>query len=175
MARLTSYSLRNLSWALRKGITEDARILAAIDDAASAHPWRESQFALSNTGTDGGSGNVSLQNLVVAHKENSLIGFLAYSMVLDEAEILNIAVHPNYQGLGVACSLLNAALTGFRSAGVKRCLLEVRESNAPARSLYENLEFQVDGVRKNYYPSGTGREDALLMSKLLLELSEEGM
>jgi len=52
-------------------------------------------------------------------------------------------------------------------SGAKRCLLEVRASNAAARGLYRSLGFQVDGVRKNYYPAATGREDALLMSREL--------
>jgi ribosomal-protein-alanine N-acetyltransferase len=54
-----------------------------------------------------------------------------------------------------------------KQQGVRRCLLEVRESNTAARGLYETLSFQLDGIRKNYYPTTTGREDALLMSRQL--------
>ncbi len=161
-----------MNWALRAGVIGDASFLAAIDDAASAYPWRESQFTFSNSGTGGSAGSVSLQDFIVAHNADSPIGFVAYSMVLDEGEILNIAVHPSYQGLGVARSILGLTLANFQSAGAKRVLLEVRKSNGAARSLYESFEFQVDGTRKSYYRAGTGREDALLMSKSFLELSE---
>jgi len=149
----------------------DAGLLAAIDAAASTCPWRESQFAFTDQHSSDSRGTEFAQKVIVAQGDTSLCGFIAFSRVLDEGEILNVAVHPECQGEGVARSLLTAALASMQSAGVKRCLLEVRESNRAARSLYRSFDFQLDGVRKKYYPTNTGREDALLMSKLLLEVA----
>ena len=60
--------------------------------------------------------------------------------------------------------LLGAALHQSLGEGATRCYLEVRASNVAARGLYEKLGFQLDGLRKNYYTTAAGREDALLMS-----------
>jgi len=98
-----------------------------------------------------------------------------YSKVLDEAEILNIAVHPAYQGRGMARNLVLQVIQQLKNEAVERCLLEVRASNTTARGLYDSLGFKPDGVRKNYYRAGDGREDAVLMSKSLLEPSEKRM
>ena len=169
MARPSSHSSSTLEWSLRTGVAHDALLLAAIDSEASAYPWRESQFTPSTEAPCEDIGEVSRQNLVVAESVDSLIGFVVFSKVFDEGEVLNIAVRPSSQGLGIARSLLSATLEVLQSAGVKRCLLEVRESNIAARRLYESFEFHIDGVRKNYYPTNIGRENALLMSKSLLE------
>jgi ribosomal-protein-alanine N-acetyltransferase len=94
-------------------------------------------------------------------------GFIIFSSVLDEVCIHNLAVHPARQGEGFGRSLVVAALELAKQQGAGRCLLEVRESSTAARGLYETLSFQLDGIRKNYYPTPTGREDALLMSRQL--------
>lgn len=94
-------------------------------------------------------------------------GFVIYSQVLDEATILNIAVDANSQRSGLGGKLLRAALRQMKYSGIARCMLEVRYSNTPARKLYEAHGFELDGLRKNYYPDSDGREDALLMSLAL--------
>jgi ribosomal-protein-alanine N-acetyltransferase len=67
----------------------------------------------------------------------------------------------------VGQKLLDAALVQMHATGASCCLLEVRQSNMAARTLYERSGFRLDGIRKNYYPASTGREDALLMSRKL--------
>ena len=89
---------------------------------------------------------------------------LVYLRVLDEATVANVAVLPQHQGRGLGSQLLAEALRHLASDGVRRCLLEVRASNAVALQLYRRHGFSTDGVRKDYYPDGDGREDALLMS-----------
>ena len=74
---------------------------------------------------------------------------------------------PRHQRQGLGGLLLAAALRAAVAAGAGRCLLEVRASNRAALALYRRQGFTEDGVRKNYYPAGAGREDALLMSKEL--------
>jgi ribosomal-protein-alanine acetyltransferase len=91
----------------------------------------------------------------VAMLKGRIAGFVVSRQVADqEREILNVAVHPNFRRLGIASDLLRAEIT--RHAGIH--FLEVRESNAAARQLYERLGFQVVGARPEYYdnPNETG-------------------
>jgi ribosomal-protein-alanine N-acetyltransferase len=104
---------------------------------------------------------------LVAVAGADVAGYVLLYLVLDEVTILNIAVAPPHQGQGLGRQLLQAALRASREHGARRCLLEVRASNRAALALYEGEGFIEDGVRKDYYPAGSGREDALLMSKEL--------
>jgi ribosomal protein S18 acetylase RimI-like enzyme len=91
----------------------------------------------------------------VALLDHKLAGFVVSRKVADkEREILNVAVHPDFRRLHVATSLLRAELTRWPGAH----FLEVRESNSPARALYERLGFEVTGSRPGYYenPSEAG-------------------
>jgi len=175
MAGLAGDSQSLLSWDIRAAEIRDDRSLAAVDAAASLHPWSALQFAelCESDGVDGP--NTNWQKVLIVEVGGFVSGFIVYSSVLDEGEILNIAVHPDYQGQGVARALLETALKDLRLNGVARCQLEVRVSNKAARSLYESLGFELDGVRKNYYPADIGREDALLLSKPLVESVEKRM
>lgn len=94
-------------------------------------------------------------------------GFVLFSTVLDEGSIDKIAVLPLARGLGTGGKLMREALAAMRESGVRRCLLEVRESNLPAQALYARYGFREDGRRVAYYETATGREDAILMSRRL--------
>lgn len=89
-----------------------------------------------------------------------LVGYLAYSVVLDEMEVLNLGVHPDFRKQGIGRGLMQALLKQCRDIGVVKGLLDVKKSNMPAISLYESLGFKQVGVRKKYYPDTN--EDALL-------------
>lgn len=80
-------------------------------------------------------------------------------------EIMNLAVKKDCRRLGIARVLLGKILATAIDLNAEKILLEVRKSNLPARKLYENYGFKVDGVRPNYY----GDEDAILMSLSLKE------
>jgi ribosomal-protein-alanine N-acetyltransferase len=98
------------------------------------------------------------ENLDEKNNENRLIGFLAVQSVMDEMEICNIAVCPDFQGQGVG-SLLLENISDF--AG--RVFLEVRASNLSAQSLYKKQGFVQYHTRKKYYAHPT--EDAILMKR----------
>lgn len=87
-------------------------------------------------------------------------GFIALSVLHDEAEIINIAVTPTHQGKGLANKLMRQAKTIFNERGVKKCFLEVRASNQRAQRFYEKHGFLVIGNRKNYYSEP--KEDAII-------------
>lgn len=101
---------------------------------------------------------------------DTLLGFVEFSTVLDECELLNLAVDRAAQGRGLGRMLLQAMLEEARDAGCGRCLLEVRRSNDAAIALYVSEGFELDGIRKAYYPpqpGSAGAEDALLYSLTL--------
>ncbi|MFT4517899.1 MAG: ribosomal-protein-alanine N-acetyltransferase [Halioglobus sp.] len=138
---------------------QDAAALAEIDSLVNVNPWSKAQFERACESVDA----AQLAVWVLA-QGGRIDGFIVYSQVLEEATLQSIAVQPDHQGKGLGRELLQLALGNMKQAGAEICLLEVRQSNALAQALYLNHGFQLDGVRKNYYPSLDGREDALLMS-----------
>ena len=95
--------------------------------------------------------------------EEQLVAYLFFQIILDEAELLNIAVHPQWQGNGCAKQLLSSAVIELIDSSIKSVFLEVAASNTNAVALYKGLKFKQTGIRKNYYNSSLGKEDALLM------------
>lgn len=94
-------------------------------------------------------------NMLVAETGHSVVGFLLWRAVaLDEAEILNLAVHPEFRRQGVGLELL-------RGLSVPRIFLEVRESNHAARALYRRAGFEECGLRRKYYDNPP--EDGIVM------------
>jgi len=148
---------------VRQARCADAAALAALDVQVSASPWSEQQF-LSACVNDQGR-----ETVLLIDTGPRVQGFVVYSQVLDEVSIHNIAVDPGLQGKGLGEFLLSTALTRARERGASRCLLELRVSNEVARGLYRKFGFVQDGLRKGYYPTASGREDAVLMSLVLDE------
>lgn len=104
-------------------------------------------------------------------ENGELIGYGGISVAADEAEILNIAVHPSFRRLGVGVRLMRVLIDAAQERGACSLYLEVRASNVAAAALYRSLGFETIGVRKNYYTSP--REDAVLMSLSLGEREEK--
>ena len=144
---------------LRPDRAADLKPMAALEQLAALSPWSLSQFAglVVKPATDS----------LVLERDQTLLGFALFQRVLDEATLLNIAVHPDLQGCGLGRRLLEGVIAGLREQGVRRLLLEVRVGNAAALGLYRRLGFAEDGTRRDYYPGEKGREDALLMSLTL--------
>ena len=97
---------------------------------------------------------------VVLEEDGTLIGYLVAYEVLDEGELLNIAILPAQRGRGLGRMLLGQWLAGLLQKGFRKVFLDVRENNIPAIRLYESFGFRAVGLRKGYYSSG---EDALEM------------
>jgi [ribosomal protein S18]-alanine N-acetyltransferase len=147
---------------IRTAVAADVPVIAQIDAMASGPAaWSHKQLLAVCDGS-----SLTEHVLVVEENANTL-GFVVYQCVVDEGSIHTIAVHPQFRRLGLASCLLEAAMSEFAQAGVARVFLEVRLSNVAARGLYQRSGFEDNGIRKNYYRSELGREDALLMSKLL--------
>lgn len=92
-----------------------------------------------------------------------LIAYAAYSVIVDEMELMNIGVHPFYRRNGHAAALMGEMLRRCEERGVVAGFLEVRTSNRGAIALYKRFGFEQKGVRKGYYPDNG--EDALLFRK----------
>lgn len=95
-------------------------------------------------------------------------GFVLTRIVLDEAELLTIAVDPGFRRRGIARDLLDLFDRSLPPRGVRRAFLEVAASNHPARALYAASGWRPVGERRGYYRAqGQAPVDALLLSKAL--------
>ncbi len=103
-------------------------------------------------------------SLTLARRKPSIAGFSLVRSVLDEAELMLIAVRPSEQGRGIGHALLEEAKAWSRTQGALRLFLEVRSGNS-AVSLYESAGFIQVGCRKDYYRGALGeKSDALTLS-----------
>lgn len=138
---------------LREATLKDLNELLFIEEQAHHYPWSEATLKWC----------IEQHHIhcFVLYENRELIGFAVYEYAIDEATLLNIAIHPFMQGKGFGKQLLQQSLLLIGNE-IKKIFLEVRISNAVAQQLYKNIGFTEFGVRKNYYPTATGREDAKL-------------
>jgi ribosomal-protein-alanine N-acetyltransferase len=100
---------------------------------------------------------------LVALEDGRLLGYVGMMCVLDEGQIINVATHPDARRRGVGRALMIAIEQSAKERGIVFLSLEVRESNAAARSLYSSLGWVECGIRKNFYSKPT--ENACIMTK----------
>ncbi|MED5238847.1 MAG: ribosomal protein S18-alanine N-acetyltransferase [Pseudomonadota bacterium] len=145
---------------LRDMELDDLDAVMAIETAAQLTPWTRSHFGdcLKNA-------NYLCQ--VVVDRDDVPVAFLILSRILDETHVLNVVVAPGWQRRGIARLMLEQAMDAARNDAMTVMYLEVRETNMAAQTLYQQLGFDVCGVRKNYYRRGDGHENAVLMQCLL--------
>jgi [ribosomal protein S18]-alanine N-acetyltransferase len=96
------------------------------------------------------------------------IGHGILSVAAGESHLLNVCVHPDYQGNGLGRVLVEYMVELAQLRRAQSIFLEVRPSNVTAYKLYDSLGFNEIGIRSNYYPAENGREDALVMGRELL-------
>ena len=137
----------------------DAHIsqISGIEKLCFSDPWSENSIA-SELGN-------RLSLWLVALDGDTVAGYIGSQSVLDEADMMNVAVHPDYRRRGIGEMLVLALGDALKAKGIRGLMLEVRESNAPAIALYEKLGFVQAGLRKNYYRNP--KENALIMRKEL--------
>ena len=131
--------------------------IAEIEKLCFSDPWSENSVASEL--------NNPLSLWLVALDGATVAGYVGSQSVLDGADMMNIAVHPDYRRRGIARELVTGLADALAEKGVKSLALEVRQSNAPAIALYEQLGFQQVGLRPNYYRNP--RENSLILRKEL--------
>lgn len=97
----------------------------------------------------------------IARVENRIVGYAGLWLIIDEAHITTMAVHPDFRGRKIGEWLLHKQMERAHETGMVRGILEVRAGNIPAQRLYEKYGFKVISVRKNYYSDD--KEDAFIM------------
>jgi ribosomal-protein-alanine N-acetyltransferase len=103
----------------------------------------------------------------VYRDNNEILAYGLVSVAANEAHILNLCVSPHAQGQGLGKRMLHKLMQLAEARDADCVFLEVRVSNSIAQNLYEQEGFNRIGVRKGYYPSSEGREDALVYAKAL--------
>ena len=121
--------------------------------------------------SDGWSENAWLSSLKLPNffalgrfDDDRLIGYIAITSSIDSCDIELILVDGAYRRKFIASSLINRAEELVKEQGIKDAFIEVRESNSPARRLYERQNYKQINVRKRYYADG---EDAIIYKKEL--------
>ncbi|NOH81283.1 ribosomal-protein-alanine N-acetyltransferase [Vibrio sp. RE86] len=127
----------------------------SIETLAHSHPWSETMIR--DVNSRGACHHVLLDG-------EQVVGYFYAQNIVGEVTLLNIAVSPNMQGKGYGTRLIEAFLEVCEQARAESAWLEVRESNVRAASLYEAVGFNEVDRRVNYYPTETGKEDAIIMS-----------
>ncbi|AWH88175.1 ribosomal protein S18-alanine N-acetyltransferase [Limnobaculum parvum] len=137
---------------------DDLSAVWQIEQASHAFPWTE-QTLNSNQGDRYLNLTLSIDNTIAA--------FAITQVVLDEATLFNIAVHPDFQRRGLGRELLQYLIDELIQRDVMTLWLEVRASNLAAIELYRAFDFNEVTIRKGYYPAADGREDAVIMALTL--------
>ena len=133
----------------------DLESVAAIERLVQTYPWSKQQFQES----------LASYQCTVYEQANQVVGFCILQPVLDEANLLLMAIHPSQQGKGLGYALLDDSIQQLKNNPIQ-IFLEVRESNSAAIRLYEKTGFHQIDLRKNYYPNSDGsREHAVIMVK----------
>jgi len=141
---------------VRVAVPADADAILALERACFTIPWNEQSIRSDLTSN-------AAAHYWVAEQGGLVVGYVGLWRILDEGQIMDVAVLPTYRRRGIARRLLQSLLDDCVAAGVDRLLLEVRSKNVGAITLYEGLGFVREGLRKGYYPDDG--DSAVLMGR----------
>jgi len=138
---------------------EDALVQAhRIHEASQYKPWSLATFVDCTSAP---------YFSVIAKKDNQVVGYALVLEVVDETTLMDIAVDATARGEGIGRKMLEYVKARSKKNGMLSMWLEVRASNQAAISLYEDTGFEHIEVRKGYYQSPQGKEDAKIMKASL--------
>lgn len=138
----------------RKMTLADVESVYAIELATFPTPWTLDSFYYELNENQ-------FSHYLVAEEDGKLIGFCGMWLVIDAAQITNVAVIETARGRGIGEALMREAIRVAREANMDVMSLEVRVTNKVAQNLYHKLGFEDGGIRKGYYTDN--QEDALVM------------
>lgn len=136
---------------IREITKDDIQAVFEIERRSFEEPWR---YEALMEETDGDSALF----LGLFGSDGTLKAYVCFGFVLNEAELLRLAVLFEYRRQGIAAKLLSHSENILRSYGIDTVFLEVRPCNLPARALYEKIGFERISYRPNYYGDGGGAE-----------------
>jgi ribosomal-protein-alanine N-acetyltransferase len=143
---------------IRFATQSDLRFIVAIQEKCpEASQWMVRDYARLLDD----SGGMILVAVMPTLDPPRVVGFAAFHRIIDETELFNMAVDPDFRRQGAGHALLIEARDRLMAAGAKRVYLEVRQSNKPAQALYYGVGFAIHSLRKDYYRDPP--EDALVL------------
>ncbi len=137
----------------------DLPAVLAVEQAGYPYPWTEGNFR---------DCLCAGYCCWILEQDGAAIGHGVLSVAVGEAHVLNVCVHPDWQGRGLGRRILERLLCLARRHEADTAFLEVRASNTVAQRLYESAGFNEVGLRRGYYPADDGREDAVMYAKALI-------
>lgn len=140
---------------IRKMTLQDVEQIAGMEKLCFTDPWSAASIA---SETDN-----PLSLWLVACVGDTVVGYIGSQSVMGWADMMNVAVHPDFRRQGIGETLVTALEKELRLSGNTCLSLEVRASNQPAIALYQKLGFVQVGLRRNYYHKP--KEDALILRK----------
>ncbi len=147
-----------------RGMTpDDVPAVMVIERLSLQTPWSERSFHFELTENPASC-------LLLAEREGDvpqIVGYIGFWMLIDEAHISTIAVHPDCRRQGIGGMLVREAIRQAMARGAELATLEVRQSNQGAISLYQKHDFEFVGRRVQYYRDN--KEDAILMTRMDLQ------
>ena len=144
---------------LRPMSLEDVERVYTIDTLSFSLPWTERSYRFELTENRHACNWVAVIEQEGVHL---VVGMIVVWVIIDEAHIATLAVHPDYRQHGIGRRLLAQGLLAAYERGARLAYLEVRRSNLAAQSLYYAFGFQQVGERLRYYKDNN--EDALLLT-----------
>ena len=132
---------------------DDLDAVVALEASLQDFPWSRGNFADSLAAG---------HEMRVLRLGGDVVGYSVVVSIVDEAHLLVIGVDRRHHRHGHGARLLRQVIATARAAGAARLLLEVRPANTQAIAFYQSFGFAQIGVRRGYYPSVAGREDALV-------------
>jgi ribosomal-protein-alanine N-acetyltransferase len=136
----------------------DIPTVVEIETETFSSPWQQDTFEslLDRPG---------VELIVMASADQGVIGYAVLWCILDQGELANVALTPEWRGRGLGRHLIRHVIEVARSRKVGKLFLEVRASNRRAADIYQAFGFEEVGLRKNYYSDP--REDARIMMATL--------
>ena len=140
---------------IRKMQEKDIEQVSRIEEVCFSVPWSAKAFEEAIGKPDA--------LYLAALEGDEILGYCGAYVILDEADINQVAVKASFRRQGIGKKLLEELLRQLEAQGIKAVTLEVRKSNRAAVALYESFGFVLEGQRKNFYEKPT--EDAWIMWK----------
>ena len=143
---------------IRRMTADDIEKVLVVERACFSHPWSAEVFSATLLLP---YAHYYVAEITEEDGTQRIVGECGVRDIVGEGEITNVAVHPDWQGFGIASRMLGDVLARSLEEGMTAFTLEVRAGNRPAIALYKKYGFHTEGIRADFYDKPV--EDALIM------------